>query len=84
MTKAYQTTLGKNTTPKIRGVGPKIKRRNLLYSFGWIISPFVRSIPLSRRFFFKQNHLNTEAKYSSRLNLTLTSADIAWTIWTII
>ena len=36
---------------KIRGLGPKINRRNLLYSFGWIISPLFDQFPCLGDFF---------------------------------
>ena len=40
------------------------QHRNLLYSFGWIISPLFDQFPLSRICFSSITILNTGAKYS--------------------
>ena len=57
---------------KIRGVhvGPKINRRNLLYSFYWItgISSLFDQFPCLGDFFSSKNILNTEAKYSYNID----------------
>ena len=59
-----KTTLRKTLHQNTRGRPPELNRRNLLYSFGWIISLLFGQFPCLGVFFSSKIVLNTEAKYS--------------------